>query len=104
MRKVETIRQLERGLEGHRCAAGRRQGLKSIPECLHQKALDLETMVWTRGRDFPLAWKQERLRCPRCGSRRVTLIYAAPEKPVPRGDPPKIPWYDHDPDWSPISE
>ncbi len=32
----------------------------------------------TRGRDFPLSLLAERLRCPRCGSRRVAVIYDPP--------------------------
>lgn len=100
MRKVETVGQAwsARWTMTLRCAAGRRQGLKSIPECLYRKALDVETLVCTRGRDLPLAWLQQRLRCPECGSRRVTVIFAAPEERLPRGDPPKVPWYEYDPD------
>jgi hypothetical protein len=37
--------------------------------------LDLETLIWTRGREFPLSWLESRLKCPRCGSRRVTVLF-----------------------------
>lgn len=53
------------------CAYGRREGLKSIRKCICSYDLDMATLVATRGRDFPLAQIGERLRCPRCGSRKV---------------------------------
>jgi hypothetical protein len=61
-----------------RCAWGRREGLKSIRECKYRKALDLETLVCTRGRDFPLSRLEACLRCPSCGSRRVTVMFEPP--------------------------
>ena len=63
-----------------RCAHGKRDGMKSIRECSYRQELNLETLVWTRGRAFPLAWLPERLRCPRCGSRRVALTYIVPSE------------------------
>ena len=38
-----------------RCALGLRADMKSIRECHYRRELDLETIVCTRGRDFPLA-------------------------------------------------
>ena len=64
-----------------RCAWGKRDGMKSIRECLYRAELDLPTLVWTRGRDFPLSWLETRLKCPRCGSRRVTILYDVPASP-----------------------
>ncbi|KSV88600.1 hypothetical protein N184_28695 [Sinorhizobium sp. GL28] len=32
----------------------------------------------TRGRDFPLAMLASRLRCPRCGSRLVSVVFIPP--------------------------
>jgi hypothetical protein len=61
-----------------RCAFGTRDGMKSIRECVHSYALDLPTLVWTRGRDFPIAMLASRLRCPQCGSRRVTVFFVPP--------------------------
>lgn len=58
-----------------RCAFGRREGLKSVRQCLYRKQLDLETLVCTRGRDFPLSRLELRLRCPRCGSRQVVVLF-----------------------------
>ncbi len=63
-----------------RCGWGRREGLKSIRECVWSYELDLMTLVATRGRDFPLAMLATRLRCPRCGSRKVALSFTPPPK------------------------
>ena len=63
-----------------RCGWGRREGLKSIRECVWTYELDMPTLVATRGRDFPLAMLASRLRCPRCGSRRVMLAFTPPPK------------------------
>jgi DNA-directed RNA polymerase subunit RPC12/RpoP len=61
-----------------RCAWGKRDAMKSIRECVYSAELDLQTLVWTRGRDFPLDMLASRLRCPRCGSRRVRIALTVP--------------------------
>ena len=62
-----------------RCAWGKqREGLQSKRECVYQAELDLPTLVWTRGQTFPLSMLASRLRCPRCGSRQVRLVYSTP--------------------------
>jgi hypothetical protein len=61
-----------------RCAAGKVSGMKRIPECRYLAELDIETLVCTRGRAFPIGLLANRLRCPRCGSRKVTLLYDPP--------------------------
>ena len=61
-----------------RCALGPRAGMKSIRECHYRRELDLETLVYTRGRDFPLALLASRLKCPRCGSRKVSVLFDPP--------------------------
>ena len=61
-----------------RCAWGPRDGMKRVRECVYGGELDLQTLVWTRGRDFPLARLESRLKCPRCGSRRVRLAFGVP--------------------------
>jgi hypothetical protein len=53
-----------------RCAWGKRDAMKSVRECTYRRELDMATLVATRGRDFPLAGLEQRLRCPRCGSAR----------------------------------
>jgi len=61
-----------------RCAKPRRDGMKSVRACLFRCELDVETLVCTRGRAFPLALLRERLRCPRCGSREIAVVFDPP--------------------------
>ena len=49
-----------------------------------RKELDMETLVWTRGRAFPLSRLESRLRCPRCGSRYVVVLYEPPRRAAAR--------------------
>ena len=44
----------------------------------------METLVWTRGRAFPLSRLESRLRCPRCGSRHVVVLYQPPRHAAAR--------------------
>ena len=60
------------------CRFGKREGMKSIRECTARADIDLQTLVWTRGRDFPIARLDSRMKCPRCGSRRVMVAFAPP--------------------------
>jgi hypothetical protein len=63
-----------------KCAWGkRREGLKSVRECGMTYELDVQTMLWTRGRAFPVSALSTRLRCPWCGSRLVTVTLIPPE-------------------------
>ena len=63
-----------------RCKHGRAESPRSQSsrECLYRRELDMETLVWTRGRDFPLSRLEGRLRCPQCGSRDVIVLYQPP--------------------------
>jgi hypothetical protein len=63
-----------------RCTGGRADGPRSQSsrECKYRKELDMETLVWTRGRGFPLSRLESRLRCPHCGSRDVVVLYQPP--------------------------
>ena len=61
-----------------RCIWGNREGLKSARECDNLHELDVQTMLWTRGRDFPLGLLSSRMRCPKCGSRRVAVRITLP--------------------------
>jgi hypothetical protein len=45
------------------------------PECKESIRLDLNTLTWTRGATFPLSMLEGRLKCRRCGSRRVVLLF-----------------------------
>ena len=62
------------------CRFGKREGMKAIRECTARAELDVETLVWTRGRDFPLTRLDSRMKCLRCGSRKVLVTF---EPPVP---------------------
>jgi hypothetical protein len=61
-----------------RCADGHREGTKSIRRCIYRKQLDLDTLVCTRGPNFPLSHLESRLMCPACGSRSVTVVFEPP--------------------------
>ena len=65
-----------------RCAFGNRDGMKSIRECSYRAELNMQTLVWTRGPNFPLSRLESRLMCPECGSRRVSLLFDVPKVPV----------------------
>jgi hypothetical protein len=47
-----------------RCAGGKREAMKTVCACVETYELDLRTLVWTRGRAFPLSSLETRLRCP----------------------------------------
>ena len=58
-----------------RCTLGREDHRNSSRECTFRQDLDMATLVWTRGRDFPLSRLESRLRCPRCGSGNIVVLY-----------------------------
>jgi hypothetical protein len=47
-----------------RCTNGYRESTKSMRKCVYRKQLDLETLVATRGPNFPLSRLEQRLMCP----------------------------------------
>ncbi len=61
-----------------RCAEGYRESTRSMRRCVYRKQLDLETLVCTRGPNFPLSRLESRLMCPACGSRWVTVVFEPP--------------------------
>lgn len=61
-----------------RCNRGKVDHGHAARECLWRYELDMTTLVATRGRDFPLVQLSERLRCPRCGNRRIAVIFHSP--------------------------
>jgi hypothetical protein len=63
-----------------RCADGRSDSpsAKSSRHCTYRYELDVETLIWTRGRAFPLSRLETRLRCPRCGSRNIVVLFQPP--------------------------
>lgn len=71
-----------RGLEpilahSHALPGQWKEGYKHKRESGHRTELDLETLVFTRGRAFPLSWLASRLKCPRCGCWRVAVVFDA---------------------------
>jgi hypothetical protein len=59
--QIETLHDLSNGGARlyARCAWGRREGLKSVRACIGNVELDGACMLWTRGRDFPIAMLSE---------------------------------------------
>jgi hypothetical protein len=49
-------------------------------QCETSAELDMRTLVWTRGELFPLDHLESRLKCPRCGSLRVTVVFEIPNQ------------------------
>jgi hypothetical protein len=43
----------------------------------------MKTLVWTRGEQLPLDALHERLKCPKCGNRKITVFFS--EAGVPLG-------------------
>src|SRR5580692_11498855 len=68
-----------------RCANGYRQETRSMRRCVYRKQLDLETLVATRGPNFPLGRLESRLMCPACGNRRVTVVFEPPSNAAQLG-------------------
>ncbi|MGA2843221.1 MAG: hypothetical protein ABSG18_24335 [Steroidobacteraceae bacterium] len=77
---IETLKDaLSAGWRVHaRCIDGRVDNTRSTAKCRYRAELDVETLVWTRGRNMSLAGLNGRMMCPRCGSRRVNLIFEPP--------------------------
>ncbi len=62
------------------CRWGKRDAMKSIRECHASVDLDLERLVWTRGRAFEIADLGSRMKCISCGSRRVSILVEPPRE------------------------
>jgi hypothetical protein len=67
-----------------RYAKGYRESTKSIRRCVYRKQLHLDTLVCTRGPNFPLSRLESRLMCPACGSRSVTVVFEADQSSGPQ--------------------
>src|ERR1700759_2917753 len=70
-----------------RCSGGVVDDRTHTRPCVYREELDLHTLVWTRGRNFPLARLESRLMCPRCGNRRVIIVFQPPAEPNPARAP-----------------
>jgi hypothetical protein len=64
------------GLQPHgHCRRGKRMGIVKVEPCGYSAALDLESIIWTRGAKFPCWRLPQRLRCPRCGGMSVEVAW-----------------------------
>lgn len=66
-----------------KCGRGDHRGIVKIEPCGYQGDLDMETLVCTRGRGFPLARIASRLHCPNCGEQGVKVLFDVPGSPMP---------------------
>jgi hypothetical protein len=78
---IETLKDaLSAGWRVHaRCIDGKVDNTRSTAKCHYRAELDLETLVWTRGPHMSRAGLNDRMMCPRCGNRRVNLIFEPPK-------------------------
>jgi hypothetical protein len=67
-----------------RCAFGKEDNRTHARDCAFREELDMATLVWTRGRGFPLSRLASCLKCPRCGSRNIVVLYQPPVKAARR--------------------
>lgn len=56
----------------------RRAGLKSVRSCPGTQTLDLGTILWTHGAACPIGYLHGRLRCPKCGTLDVLVLWSTP--------------------------
>jgi hypothetical protein len=56
--------------------------------CDHVAELDMRTLVWTRGERFPLDQFASRLKCPKCGNRKIIVVFVF-DVPQPTGHKPR---------------
>jgi hypothetical protein len=66
-----------------KCARSEQRAIVKLDRCAFETALSMETLVCTRGRDFPLARIASRLRCPNFGNMGVHVLFDVPGKPIP---------------------
>jgi len=64
------------------CRGHKGQAMKKHRSCTAYHDADLETLVWTRGRDFPIAMLASRMKCPRCNSRVISISFDVPKTPA----------------------
>ena len=61
-----------------RCLRGNHRGIVKIEPCRFETELNMETLVCTRGRAFPLSRLARRLQCPNCGENNLELLFDVP--------------------------
>jgi hypothetical protein len=60
-----------------------KRGRAMLPWCDSKFELDMLTLVLTRGERFPLARIDEVMMCPKCGLRKVRVLFSIPKTPKP---------------------
>jgi hypothetical protein len=77
---IETVRDvwMAGGKIHFRCTWGRRAGLKTVRECGFRYEIDLMTFMITRGRACLIADLGQKVRCPMCGSKSVSIGITLP--------------------------
>jgi hypothetical protein len=58
-----------------RCIRGIVDAPVSLRKCEYKAELDMQTLVWAKGRGFPLGRLGSRLMCPQCGSNDVNVMF-----------------------------
>lgn len=58
-----------------RCQQSSRIGTVKVGRCQNTTVLHLATLIATRGHSFPLSLLQSRLKCDRCGSRHIVVVF-----------------------------
>jgi hypothetical protein len=61
-----------------RCVRGYIESPVRVQPCDYQAVLDMQTLVWAKGRNFPLGRLGSRLMCAKCGSKDVNVIFEPP--------------------------
>lgn len=61
-----------------RCLGKLRDKPKDTRDCTFTCDLDMNTLVMSKGPNFPLEMLQVRMICPRCGGRDIAIMYQPP--------------------------
>jgi hypothetical protein len=70
------------------CRGGAGQAMKRHRPCIAAYEIDIETLIWTRGREYPLKALHRIMKCPACNSRLIQIkLFRAEE-----GGMYKLPW------------
>ncbi|GLK74920.1 hypothetical protein GCM10008171_01730 [Methylopila jiangsuensis] len=64
-----------------RCVGGLVDYKTSTRKCDIFEELSLRDLAWTRGLSCSLSNLESRLKCPRCGNRRISLVFEPPAPP-----------------------
>lgn len=65
-----------------KCQGWTRIGGSIHSACGNRYQLDMQTLVWTRGRALALDCVAKRLKCPKCGDRMVQVMFEPPTIPT----------------------